>query len=280
MDPLHVVILLFSGLTGGFVAGLVGVGGGIVFAPVLFFFFQATGVAPEFLAPMTVGTSLLCTLTASAMSGWQHHLKRSVRWDISIRVGFLSAAALYLVVSFVTTEPWYDRFAFQLVFGLLLLIVAIRMFFENGSGSDENVEGAAVSEHPSTVILGAIGSAAGTVAALAGVGGGVVMVPAFHQILRLPMRVSVGTSSGAIILISTIGVTVYAISGWSEVTGPWMLGYVDIAGGTILGVPGILGARIGARLAHHLPRKALRGAFAVIALVVAGRMIVAAVSGM
>ena len=280
MDPLHVVILLFSGLAGGFVAGLVGVGGGVVFAPVLFFFFQATGVAPEFLAPMTVGTSLLCTLIASSMSGWQHHLKGSVWWHVSIRVGCLSAAALYLVVAFVTTEPWYDRFAFQLVFGLLLLIVAVRMFFENGSGSDEAAGEAADSEHPSTMILGGIGSAAGTVAALAGVGGGVVMVPAFHQILRLPMRVSVGTSSGAIILISIIGVAVYAISGWTEVTGPWMLGYVDAAGGLILGIPGILGARSGARLAHRLPRKGLRGAFAVIALVVAVRMIVSAVSGL
>ncbi|MGA7304237.1 MAG: sulfite exporter TauE/SafE family protein [Rhodothermales bacterium] len=279
MDPLNAFILLAAGVGGGFIAGLVGVGGGIVFAPVLFYFFQSTGMAPEVIAPMTVGTSLLCTLTASSMSAWQHHLKMSVLWSVAVRVGLLSAAALFLIVAFVTTQSWYDRFAFQLVFGALLLVVSIRMFTQNKrAGSD--AEGPDVARRRfSLLALGGIGSAAGTIAALAGVGGGIIMVPAYNQILRLPMRLSVGTSSGSIVLISIIGVVGYAVAGWTDGQAQTALGYVDLVHGLVLALPAIPGAQLGARVAHLVPRRLLQMAFALLAGLVAARMLITAVSG-
>ena len=60
------VLLLLAGALGGFVAGLVGVGGGIIFGPVLFFVFQAAGITDPVLTPLTLGSSLLCTFAASA----------------------------------------------------------------------------------------------------------------------------------------------------------------------------------------------------------------------
>lgn len=280
MDPIHVAILVVAGLCGGFIAGLVGVGGGIVFAPILLFYFQATGADPATVAPLTIGTSLLCTLMASSISARQHHLNGAVRWDVSLRVGLLSAAALYAIVEAVTTQDWYDRFAFQLVFGALLLLVSAQMTFskngDDGPGSQANSEGSPTS----WLQLGGIGSAAGAIAALAGVGGGVLMVPAYHQILRLPIQISVGTSSASIVVISTVGVLTYALTGWSEVEGILTLGYVDVIHGLLLAVPAIPGARAGARLAHRIPRRGLRISFAVIAAVVAGRMLVSAIQGL
>jgi len=62
------LLLLIAGAAGGFVGGLVGVGGGLIFAPVLFFYFEASGIAPEFVAPLTIGTSLFCTMIVAVSS--------------------------------------------------------------------------------------------------------------------------------------------------------------------------------------------------------------------
>jgi uncharacterized membrane protein YfcA len=267
-----VFILTTAGLGGGLIAGLVGVGGGIVFAPVLFFFFQATGVPANIVAPMTIGTSLLCTLLASSMSAYQHHNKQSVVWPVALRVGATSTVALYVVVAFVTTESWYDRDAFQLVFGLVLAVVAIRMIFNRAQGQT-NTDVASNGRAYSALSVSGIGSAAGFVAGLAGVGGGIVMVPAYHGVLRLSMRESIGTSSGAIVLISLAGVAGYVIAGWTTVSVPGAIGYVDATNGVLLALPGLLGARLGAHLAHRIPRTLLRIAFATLALGVALRLL-------
>jgi uncharacterized membrane protein YfcA len=278
LDALHVVILGAAGLAGGFIAGLVGVGGGIVFAPVLFFFFQALGVSAEVIAPMTVGTSLLCTLLASSMSAYQHHRQRTVRWPVALRVGASSTVALYLVVSFVTTEPWYDREAFELVFGLLLAGVALKMFLDRGS--THRNDSASNAPRPYTAVsVGAIGSGAGLIAGLAGVGGGIVMVPAYHSMLRMPMHESVGTSSGAIVLISFAGVAGYALLGGTTAPHPGMVGYVDLANGFLLALPGLVGARLGATFAHRMPMTLLRTTFATIAFVVAMRLLYSGIGG-
>lgn len=279
LDPLNIVILMVAGAGGGFIAGLVGVGGGIVFAPVLFFFFQSSGSAAVPIAPLTVGTSLLCTLIASSMSAWQHHDRASVNWATAIRVGLMSSIALYLTVSFVTSRTWYDRFAFQLVFGCLLFAVAVRMLLQYQKGGDATEESTSGVEQASFWTLGGIGSAAGTIAALAGVGGGIVMVPAFHQVLRYPMRVSVGTSSGSIIIISAIGVVTYAVNGWSTAHGGSLLGYVDVTHGLLLALPAIPGAHFGAKLAHRVSRRLLRTMFGALAAIVGGRMLLTALSG-
>lgn len=278
MDPLNALILLVAGACGGFIAGLAGVGGGIVFAPVLFYFFQATGTAPAVLAPMTVGTSLLCTLAASSVSAWQHSRRTAVNWAIALRVGTLSAVALYVVVAFVTTKPWYDRFAFQLVFGGLLLVVAVRMFVDRRPDARRTAPAPLRAGQPSLLTLGGIGSAAGTIAGLAGVGGGIIMVPAYHQILRLPMRTSVGTSSGAIVVISLIGVAGYVVSGWSKVPTLGTFGFVDVSHGLLLALAAVPAARIGAGTAHRIPRSVLRIAFAAIAGLVACRMLFTALA--
>src|SRR5690554_5382699 len=108
MQPTYLLLLLGIGLLGGLLAGLVGVGGGIVFAPVLFFYFQALGVPASVVTPPTLGTSLFCTLLASLSSAWFRYRRQAVVPAVALGAGLCSALAITLTTRYVTTQPWYN----------------------------------------------------------------------------------------------------------------------------------------------------------------------------
>lgn len=321
MSLVQALLLGGCGLAGGIVAGLLGVGGGIVFAPVLFFTYRSLGADPALIAPLTLGSSLLCTLTAATSSTVGHHRAGAVRWRTGLTAGTASAVTVFLMVRFVTTRPWYDGTVFQGVFGALLLVVAVRMIAGGGSGTGadantdasgeigagaETVAGTETDPHaearstnPDTDrpmradgppleaglaavgTAGLVGAAAGVIAPAAGIGGGVLLVPAFHRLLGLPIREAVATSSAAIVLISLSGVLNYGLMGGdvaaltssSGFAVPWRFGYVDLGRGLLLAVPALVGARGGAALTHWLPERAVRWTFGLLALGVGARLI-------
>lgn len=270
--------LFVAGLAGGFIAGLFGVGGGVLFAPVLFFSYQATGAPPEVVAPLTLGTSLCCTLVAALSSAWTHHRSGRVRLRIAGIVGLYSAAAVALTARLVTTQPWYDGRTFQIVFAMLLLAVVVQMVGEGGR--DRPAEPLRL--RPS--VLAAIGLGAGSVASAAGVGGGIVMVPGFRQIVRMPMREAVGTSSAAIVVIAAAGVATYAATGWarpglSDALGYATLGYVDLNRAAVLALPALATARLGASAAGRFRSRTLTLAFGALASGVALHLLIGALRG-
>ncbi len=267
------LILTGAGLAGGFIAGLVGVGGGIIFAPVLFATFQHTGVDAATLAPLTIGTSLLCTLLAASSSAWSQYKKQSVDTGVALRVGASSAFAVILMTWLVTTQSWYDGTAFQVVFSIVLLIVAVRMAMEYSSQSEPS-NGFALPRLKSAFALAGVGALAGMVASAAGVGGGVILVPAFTNLFRMPIRRAVGTSSAAITIISFVGIINYVFTGLQTETPGSAIGYVDWSYGLLLALPALAGARLGVWASHRIDRRLLRISFAVIAGVVACRILI------
>ena len=281
MDWTSLVLLGGAGLVGGFIAGLIGVGGGIVFAPVLFFYFQSAGVAADVVTPLTLGSSLLCTLVASLASGTFHYRARAVDVRVALAVGLFSAVAVQLTTGFVTTRPWYDGTAFQVVFGLILLVVTARMAQTAWAGKrrvgrTSGEVGRTSGEAPARrrwPWLAGIGTVAGAVSSAAGVGGGVVLVPAYAGLLRLPMHRAAGTSSATIVLIALAGVVSYAATGWGAPTSGLAVGYVDVGRALVLAVPAVGAARLGVMAAHRLNTRALRIAFAALAASVAVRLL-------
>ncbi|MDX1428962.1 MAG: sulfite exporter TauE/SafE family protein [Rhodothermales bacterium] len=265
------LVLTAAGLAAGFVAGLVGVGGGIIFAPVLLFYFRSLGVAEPALTPLTLGTSLLCTLFTTSVSSFHHHRRGVVVWRIAGVSGIGSVVGVVAIATLVTTQPWYDQGAFRLVFSLLLVVVAIRMIVERERS--ENADRMTRTDvKMSSAGLAMVGTAAGTVSAAAGVGGGVVLVPAFNRLVKLPIHSAIGTSSATIILIATIGVTTYAIEGIGLDIRSLSLGYVDPLTALGLSVPALFTTRAGVITAHRIRQRPLRIGFAVFALIVAAKL--------
>lgn len=277
MTILQALLLSIAGLGAGFIAGLVGVGGGVVFTPVLFAVYGVVGVPPGVRTPLTVGTGLFCTGLAAGMSAIHHARRGAVLPRMALGVGVASAVAIGVVSRFVVTRPWYDAALFQLLFATVLLVVAGRMVWWTGSEPLLSEEKSA----PQWRVWLGTGTAAGTVAAAVGVGGGVVLVPAYHRWLRLPMHRAVGTSSATIVLISVLSIVAYAGLGAGVDGRPGLaLGYVDLGTGLLLAGPAVVGAQGGAALAHRFETRGLRWSFVLLAVVVAGRLVWGAVSGL
>lgn len=270
IDPSHLLLLVGAGLAAGYVAGLIGVGGGIIFAPVLFFHFQAIGIDAVAIAPLTIGSSLFCTLIAALVSAWAQYARDSVVTRIALYVGLFSALAVFLMTRYVTTQPWYDGTAFQVVFSAVLLFVIGRMVIApSHSPSARRTDGIGLS----LPLLATTGSVAGAVASAAGVGGGVVLVPAYSHFMRLPIHLATGTSSATIVIISLVGVATYAMLGQGAPVPDLAVGYVDGVRSLLLAVPSMLTARLGVWTAHRINTRALRLSFAGLAGVVAVRLL-------
>ncbi|TDI68842.1 MAG: sulfite exporter TauE/SafE family protein [Bacteroidetes bacterium] len=277
----EILLLVFAGAAGGFVGGLVGVGGGLIFAPVLFFYFQGIGIPPEVIAPLTIGSSLFCTLVVALSAAHSQFQKSAVDSRIAFSVGSASAIAVVLITFFVTTTSWYNASVFELVFASLLIIVALQMFRRAAAKSGKAKSKASSKGNESTddsIPMGplgivATGAAAGVVSTAAGVGGGIVLVPVYHRLFKMSMIRSVGTSSATIVLVSAAGVISYAYAGWELDLAPLSAGYIDVGRALLLSVPAAFTARLGVQTAHRFNQALLRRSFAIVAVLVAIRLL-------
>ena len=264
------LVLLLIGALGGFIAGLLGIGGGVIFGPALFFVFQAAGIQDPVLTPLTLGSSLLCTFAASASGAAAQQSAGAVDWRTAGIAGGLAAAIGVLVAVFVSTQPWYDKQVFQVVLGLVLLVVVARLLTKRVVADNSlSTEGA----RRGWGRLVSTGSAAGTLASLAGVGGGVILVPAFHGLIRLPLKVAAGTSTAAITLITGALTITYAVLGLNAAVPGGTIGYVGWQASLALALPAIVSARLGVMAAHKLDVRIVRYAFAALAAFVAIRLL-------
>jgi uncharacterized membrane protein YfcA len=269
MTLLEAAGLAVAGLGAGFVAGLVGVGGGVIFTPVLFAIYGVLGVPGAVHTPLTVGTGLFCTGLAAGASALHHVRRNAVHPWMALGVGLASAGAVGLVSGLVVTRPWYDNRLFQLLFAAVLVVVAVRMVRGPAAADFQTFERV---DTPRWLSWIGTGTAAGAVASAVGVGGGVVLVPSYNRFFHLPLHRAVGTSSATIFVISAMSTVAYAWLGAGMGGRPLAVGYVDVGTGLLLAVPAVVGAQGGAALAHRIETGWLRWSFAALAVVVAGRL--------
>jgi len=250
----------------------------VIFAPILLFVYQTFNIGDDIITTVTVATSLFCTFFASLGSSYQHYRKGHVIWPFVIRVGLMGAVFVFLTSNFVTTQEWYSKNVFRLVFGTILVLVALRMLLSKKESSIEKEDSnLALNERPFWKIL-TTSALAGTVSAAAGVGGGVVLVPSYNKLIKIPLINAVATSSATISITTFFGILTYVLMGYqsSEVLG--ILGWVDYKTGLLLAIPAIFCAQIGAKVAQRIDRKQLRRGFSLLALVVAARLLWSALS--
>ncbi|NNF04749.1 MAG: TSUP family transporter, partial [Rhodothermales bacterium] len=170
--------------------------------------------------------------------------------------------------------PWYGRETFQVLFSIVLFGIALRML----RGGDDHPDGSEKPHTPPLKLLG-VGTAAGSLSSGVGVGGGVVLVPMYERLIRLPIRTAMGTSSATIILITLFGVLSYALKGEGVVGATSaVVGFVDFGAAALLAVPAAITAGYGVRLSHGINRTLLRRVFAVLVLLVALRLVFGVVS--
>lgn len=235
----------------GIVAGLLGVGGGLIIVPVLAFIFQSKGFPPDFLMQMAIGTSLATIVFTSISSVRAHHLRGAVLWRIFAKLtpGIVVGAWFGAVIA-----DFLPGDILRIVFGIFELLVAFQMTF-------------AIRPNPHRQIPGVFGSSLaggiiGTISAIVGIGGGSLTVP-FLTWCNVPIHKSVATSAASGLPIAIAGSIGFMLTGWSAPhLPPYSIGYVYLPALTGIVLASVLFAPLGARLAHILPSSQLKRWFA------------------
>ncbi|MDO8838429.1 MAG: sulfite exporter TauE/SafE family protein [Parvibaculum sp.] len=244
--------LVFTGLIAGILAGLLGVGGGIVIVPVLYHVFTLLGIDEGVRMHLAVGTSLGTIILTSIRSVRAHAKKGVVDWQmlrdwaLPVLVGVVLGTAI---------AAWVSGDALTGVFATIALVVAANLAF----GKESWRLG---SQLPSKAVQYPVASAIGGLSALMGIGGGTFGVT-FMTLYGKNPREAVATSAGLGVLIAVPAMIGFVWAGWNDPRlPPFSIGYVNLIGLALIMPLSILAAPWGATIAHAISHKALIRAFA------------------
>ncbi len=252
------VAMLTTGAVAGVLAGLFGIGGGIVIVPVLETALGFIGVDPAIRMHIAVGTSLATIVPTSISSARAHHRRNAVnveivkRWAIFVLTGALLGAWVASMV--------HSR-VLAIVFATLAFLVALKMLLvpESRNLTDEVPHGPFVPIIPTAI---------GCFSSMMGIGGGTFSVMTL-TLFNEPIHRAVGTAALLGLVISVPGMLGFVAAGWNDVRlPPGSIGYVSLVGFACIAPATFLAAPLGARIAHAFEAKRLKmlfGAFLVIA---------------
>ena len=259
IEILLVSILL--GMITGLLAGLFGIGGGMVIVPALAILFRAQGVPAELVMLMAVATSLATIILTAIASVSAHHRLGSVVWAkvYSLSPGIMVGAALgALVAKHISAD------ALRTILVVFLLYVAIQMAFQVKPKPDRIKQSKALDFLAANII--------GLVSSIVGIGGGTLTVPYLISGQML-MRNAVAVAGACGLPIAVSGTISYAILGWNALDLPeWSLGYVYLPVFFGTGLSSLVTAPIGAKLAHTLPAAKLKRYFSLLLFVMAAKL--------
>ena len=257
------VMLLVIGAFAGVLAGLLGVGGGIVLVPAFFYAFQTLGYGGEQLMQMCLATSLATIIVTSIRSVLSHNKKGAVDWDIlrSWAPGIvIGAVAGMLVVSSLRSAT------LQGIFGVLALVIGLYM----GFGRSEWRLGQAM---PKGLSRAALSPGVGFLSVLMGIGGGSFGVP-LMSLYNTPIHRAVATAAGFGVLIAVPSVIGFLFVTLDPATRPpYTIGAVNLVAFVLVIAMTLITAPLGARLAHAMDPKPLKRVFAVFLVLVALNML-------
>ncbi len=262
-------LMLAIGGVAGVIAGMLGVGGGIVLVPAFYFAFVQLGYGGPKLMQICVASSLATITVTSLRSVLSHHKKGAVDWDIlrqwapgivaGALVGGLAAAGL-------------KSSSLMLVFGVLGLIVGLYMAFGRSHwrlGTDM----------PKGMARAIASPVLGFLSVLMGIGGGSFGVPMMTLYGR-PIHRAVATAAGFGVLIAVPSVIGFMLSGWDVADKPPLtIGYVNLVAFGVIVSMTMLTTPLGVRLAHAMNPRPLKLAFALFIALMAANMLRKALAG-
>ncbi len=259
-----VVALLFTGALAGTLAGLLGVGGGIVIVPVLFYLFGVLELAPHSAMHVAIGTSLATIIPTSIASMRAQWKRGSVDTDL---LKVWAVAAFLGAILGAGISGFVKGTVLTAVFAVVAAIVAANMASPNGWRVADALP-------QSRFRSGLLGFVIGTFSVMMGIGGGTLSVPVLSA-FNFPIHRAVGTASALGLAIGLPGAIGFALAGLSvDDVPPLSIGYVNLVGFVLIFPMSVLMAPVGARLAHALPRIWLRRAFDLFLAITSVRMFI------
>jgi uncharacterized membrane protein YfcA len=261
--------LLVTGAISGVLAGLLGIGGGIVIVPVLDTVLTYFGTDPAIRMQVAVATSLATIIPTSIASSRAHHRRGSVdtelvrRWVVFVMIGALAGAIIAAGV--------HSR-TLSLVFAVMALLIATKMILP----LDGRTLAANVPRGPFMPVVPAL---IGGLSSMIGIGGGTLSV-ATLTLLNQPIHRAVGTAALFGLAISLPGAVAFVAAGYGDPRlPPYSLGFVNLLGFALIAPATWVTAPAGAALAHRLSQRRLSLTFGLFLVVVSARMFLQALRG-
>jgi len=261
MNAMLIVAFLLTGMFSGTIAGLLGVGGGLIIVPIIVEILSLQGLAPDHAIKIAVATSLAVIIPTSLSSAKAHHHSGMLRWDIfktmlpGILIGTIAGSVLVDIL---------PEYLLRIFFAIGCWLVAIKMLLGKNPEPHRSL--------PGKIGINVAGSIIGGISALLGIGGGSLTVPYLHW-CNINMRQAVATSSACGLPIAVSGAITLMIIGHDIVELPdHSLGYVFLPAFIPISITAILFAPIGAKLAHTLPIDTLKKCVAFFLLIAGLKM--------
>ena len=262
-EPALIFELALLGLGTGFLAGLLGIGGGMMMVPFITIILSGRGVGPNLAVKMAIATSMATILFTSVSSVRAHHKRGAVRWDLvrGLAPGILLGGAVASLGVFTLLKgSWLALF-----FAAFVSFSATQMFLDKKPAPTRQVPGTAG-------LIGA-GGVIGFLSGLVGAGGGFVSVP-FMTWCNVAIHNAVATSAALGFPIALANVVGYVIGGQDvQNLPPYSFGYIWLPALGVIASCSVLTAPLGARAAHTLPVKQLKRVFASILYLLAAYML-------
>jgi uncharacterized protein len=258
-----ILFYLAAGSAAGFLAGLLGVGGGVVIVPILMLIFTAQHFPADNMMHMAIGTSLASILFTSVSSLRAHHAHGAVNWEIVKRItpGILTGTLAGTFIAALLPAS-----LLKALFTLFILYIATQLLLTLKARPSRQLPG-----NPGMLCAGGL---IGLVSSFVGIGGGALSVP-FMTACNIRVHQAIGTSAAIGLPIAVAGTAGYMLNGLKiDHLPPWSLGYIHLPSLACMVIASMAIAPYGARAAHRLPVAALRKIFALFLYLIGTKLLI------
>jgi len=260
----YIIILMITGAGIGFLSGLLGVGGGFIMVPVLYWLMTSIGIDPTISIRVSLGTSLAVILPTALSGAYGHYRKKCVLLRPAAYLSVMGILGAIIGGTIASNIPG-DILTF--LFGISAILVALRMLLAKNSQSCGK-------QKDGIFYYTSGGLFAGLMSGLLGVGGGFIIVPFMTLVMKYDIHKAIGTSTAVIVFTAIGGIISYIFNGVG-VNGlpPYSFGYVNMLQFVLLAAASIPMAQFGVKAAHSLPSKHLNYIFIAMLVYVGLKMI-------
>lgn len=259
MTAWEILELVLVGIVAGGAGGLLGIGGSIIVIPAMAFIFHDR---PWHNQHLYQAAAMIVNLAVALPATLQHHRNRAIPWDV---VRILAPATVVAILAGVLISNRIPGETLRVVFGVFLLYVAFTTMRKAVHRQADFAPGDLRATLPR---VSAVGGAMGLAGGVLGIGGGLISVPLLHTLCRLPLRHCIAASAATMVVSAPIGAAL-KVATLGQHNASWRDALVL---SLVLCPTMVLGGYLGAGLTHRLPLTIVRAVFAVLVLMMAGRM--------
>lgn len=255
LDYSDFIILFLLGSIGAFLSGFLGVGGGIVYIPILDYFLGKLGLSDDNLVKAILANSLFTIIFSGSVSSYKQYRIGNFYLKEILYTAATGAVTAALMTMFIKSGTWYSKSVFNYVFASMLLVIAVRMFLLSNPKSIEE-------KNVKPIGYYITGFFAGIITAMSGLGGGVVMTPTFTDVFKINIKKASAISNGVIPLFAiAVGLLNLSTPATQQVSN-WQVGFIVFPVVIPMILSTFLFAPLGVITAQKANQKVIRMVFA------------------